>query len=633
MGRNQLLHITTLLKRLGIVLLLFTLCRILFYLFNAGLFPDVTLPRFLLMMLLGLRYDVAAILMINILFILMHVVPNPWRERKSYQAVLKVLFYTFNGAALILESADFIYYEFAHSRTSVHLLGLMRDIPRLIPQFVRDFWYMIFIIAVLIVGVEFLYRKASRRLRQAIPQHNYALQSSLVPVVLVLLVAGVRGFNGESLSPSKAARYVSVDEVSLVTNTTFNCAYSLLTRRLEERAYLSSEDAAAEFPIFHEMKASVQLDTAGQPIRPNVVVLIMESFSREYVGFYNEGNGFTPCLDTILTKSLVFDRAFANGKHSIDGLSSVTLGLPALMEDAYISSPYLTNDVRGLGALIKPLGYTTLFFHGGEKGTLSFDKFIDKAGFDHWYSMEEYGNMDDFDGSWGIYDEPFLQFTAEQLNATPQPFCGIVFSLSSHHPFTIPEEHREHFKPTDFEMEAPVRYADYALGQFFKTASQQPWFRNTIFIITADHTGMIHNEDYNNHVGYYAIPMAIYNPSWPAHQVRQEVVQQTDILPTILHLVGYEGEYMAFGTSLLDADGFKFSVSQMNQIAQIISGDHLLLLNDSHVQGFYNYFTDPMLRNDLKGEGIPAEKILERKLKAVLQQYRHALIHNDMIPA
>jgi phosphoglycerol transferase MdoB-like AlkP superfamily enzyme len=328
----------------------------------------------------------------------------------------------------------------------------------------------------------------------------------------------------------------------------------------------------------------------------------------------------------------VFDRAFANGKHSIDALSSIALGLPALMEDSYISSPYLPNDVRGLGTLLKPMGYSTYFFHGGERGTLGFDRFSSKAGFDAHFDMEDYGDRSDFDGNWGIYDEPFLQYTADKLTETAQPFCAVFFSLSSHHPFTIPEKHRRAFARTSVEMEAPVRYSDYALAQFFDSARLQPWFSNTVFIITADHTGVIYDEDYNNHVGCYAIPIAIYDARQPIAGHRHEVVQQTDILPTILQLSGYEGSYMAFGSSLLDTSGFKYCVNQMNDIAQIISGDLVLTMSRDGVIGLYDFVRDPQLRINLKSRGLPSEERLTRKLKAIRQQFHHALIHNAMIP-
>ena len=631
MGGNQLLHITTLLKRLGIVLGLFTSSRIIFYLFNADLFPEVTLPRFLLIMLVGLPYDVVAILAINVVFIMLHAIPNPWRDGKGYQAALKVLFYLFNGAALILEAGDFIYYEFAQQRTSTHILGLINDIPGLVPQFLSDFWYLLAIIVVLTVGVEWLYRKASRRLKRHPVTNNYRLQMSVLPVVVLVCAIGIGSFADGTLSPPRAARYVHVDEIGLVTNTTFTCLQSIANRRLIEKNYLTKSEAESEFPIFHEMTGRHHDADAK---RPNVVVLIMESFSKEYIGFFNGGRGFTPCLDSILEGSVVYDRAFANGKHSIDALSSVALGLPALMNDSYISSPYFGNKVIGIGNLIRPLGYSTYFFHGGRRGTLSFDRFVAKAGFDHHFGMEEHGNIKDYDGNWGIYDDPFMQFTAEQLNASQQPFCAIFFSLSSHHPFTIPEQHRSRFPATDIEMEAPIRYADYALGRFFQTVSQHDWYENTLFIITADHTGPVYQRACKNRLGHYAIPVALYHPGSVAEaDVKHEVVQQTDILPTILDYVGYNGKFMAFGSSMLRDSTFRFSVNQMNDIFQIVSGDYLLQFSGDRVLGLYNFIDDPDLDVNLVGTTLPQEAELERKLKAIIQQFRYALIHNRMTPS
>jgi phosphoglycerol transferase MdoB-like AlkP superfamily enzyme len=447
--------------------------------------------------------------------------------------------------------------------------------------------------------------------------------------VIVLCAVGIRGFDYKSLSPVTAARHVQLEEVALATNTTFTCIHSLLNRTLHETPYFTQPEAEAEFPLLHFSRSKTPVDST--PVeRPNVVVLIMESFSKEYIGFYNHGKGFTPHLDSILERSLVFDRAFANGKHSIDALSSVMLGLPALMDDSYISSPYVKNEVDGLAELIKPLGYQTQFFHGGPEGTLGFDKFAVKAGFDDYFGMEDYGHDADFDGNWGIYDEPFLQFMAREMNAATKPLCTVFFSLSSHHPFTIPVQHQARFKPTEREMEAPVRYADYALHRYFETVSQYSWYDSTVFIITADHTGPVYNEAYNNRLDHYAIPIAIFRPGNPIGEVRHHVAQQTDIAPTILDLVGYTGQYMSFGNSLVSDSCFNYCVNQMNDVFQIVSGDHVLYFDGEEVLGFYNYASDIDLSHDLSGSGMPEEVALERKLKAIIQQFRHTLITNHM---
>lgn len=632
MAGNQLLHITTLLKRLGIVLALFTLCRIIFFLFNAHLFPDVTIPRFFLMLGLGLRYDIAAILIINSIFILLHIIPNPWRERKPYQAALKVLFYTFNGIALILEAGDFIYYEFAQQRTSSHILGLAGDIPRLIPQFIKDFWYVLIILVPIIVGVEWAYRKASRALKGQVGKQNLVIQASLVPLLLLLGVIALSGFRFKMISPVQAAQNVHIEEISLVTNTTYTCIYSMTHRELSEANYFPKEQLNTHFKIHHNMRQG-SLGDSTLLERPNVVVLIMESFSKEYVGRYNNGSGFTPNLDSLSEQSLRFERAFANGKHSIDALSSISLGLPALMNDSYISSRYVNNDIAGLGDLLRPLGYKTFFFHGGHKGTMRFDKFAEKAGFDEYFGMEQYGNDEHFDGNWGIYDEPFLQFMNDKLTQTREPFCSVFFSLSSHHPFTIPEKHADRFPETEFPMEAPVRYADYALGQFFKKASAQEWYSNTLFIVTADHTGPMLREASKNRLGHYAIPLLLYSPGGALIGSSDRVVQHADILPTILDAAGFEGDYTSFGSTVLQDAEFEYAINQMNDIYQIVWTDYVMHFDGEEPLALYNYKEDPTLERNVLGQHPTVGEMLENKLKAIIQQFRHALRNNELVPS
>ena len=629
--QKELIHIQTLFKRLAIILLLFSLCRILFFSFNADLFPSVTLWEFVLIMVYGVRYDISAIIIINSLFILMHILPNPFRERRMYQFSLKILFYVVNGIFLILEASDFIYYEFAQERTSSHIFGLKNDILGLVPQFIKDFWYILIICLGVFLFIEWLYRKTHLRVRDI--RINYGKQSILGLVVICLFFIGSRGgLQNNSLSPGSAAEYVEADEISLVTNTTFTVLHSLLNRNLLEPKYYDHDKLFEIFPIYHERgnyrPAREALRAEG---KPNVMIFIMESFSKEYIGYFNDYTGYTPFLDSLIGESIVFTDAFANGKHSIDAIPSITLGLPALMTDAFISSNYAKNDFEGMGTLARKAGYNSYFFHGGTNGTMGFDIYANRAGFDNYYGRTEYNNEKDFDGNWGIFDEPFFKFAAKTLDQNDKPFCSVLFALSSHHPFTLPAQHKGKFRKGEIPMHVAVQYSDHALREFFKEASKMDWFENTIFIITSDHTGPIARDEYKNRVGHYAIPIVVYAPGKDVKGKINYTVQQTDILPTVLDLIGYDGKYTAFANGLFAEDQFRFSVNAMNNVYQILSNGYALHFDGDKTVGLYNYKIDPNLKHNLTGTGLTVEEKLETKVKAIIQAHRYSLIHNQLL--
>lgn len=630
MWSRELLHIRVLLKRLAIVLLLFTLCRIIFFAFNYQLFPSLDAWELLSIMLFGLRYDLAAILIINSLFILMHVVPNHWREKDFYQKILKIQFYVVNGGFLLLEAGDFIYFQFASERTSSHILGLRNDIVNLIPQFLLDFWYVLLICLGVFVLVEWLYRKTHIKAASRGSRKSYPVQMVLAIAFILVSFIGVRGgLQEEPLTPQTATSIVNANEVSLVTNTTFTILHSILNRRLQPVQYFPKEEAEQYFSPYGEVHP---VSVKGDSSRPNIMVIMMESFSSEYTGYFNDGKGYTPFFDSLMKQSLVYTQAYANGKHSIDALPSIMVSLPSLMTDPFITSFYQTNNFKGIGSYLKPLGYQTAFFHGGNNNTMECQPFIAKAGFDQYFGRNEFGDDTYYDGNWGIFDESFFQFTAGELNKQQEPFFAFFFSLSSHHPFTIPEKYKDKFAPGTHPIHKAVEYADYSLQQFFKTASQMPWFDNTIFIITADHTGPIVQDDYKTRVGTYSVPIVVYAPGTDWKGERTNTVQQLDIMPTVLSLAGYQGQYFGFGQNLLVPQESTFAVNQMDHIYQLIQGDEVLQFDGEKVVGYYNLTDDPQLLENEMGLNTPRERQMTNRLKAMIQGYVTSLRNNEMTP-
>lgn len=639
--KEQLFHIELLLKRLGIILILYFVCRILFFLFNMDLFPPIAPSEFLQILVYGLRYDVSSIIYVNVIFIVLHVIPNPWFDSSRYQRILKILFYSFNGFALLLESGDWIYFEYGLKRTDAHELGLTGD-TNILPQVVKDYW-MIFVIAfILILGVEYLYRKTDlhriKKMHFSTPRLvHYPKQIGIMLLMSGFLLVGARGgVQPEVISPNTAATVIEDGRFSsLIINTPFSVIYAFGHRELHEPKYFEEAELAKKFNIFHENKSYYKWpDTIPKPTEPeNVCVIVLESFSKEYIGYFNHGNGYTPFLDSLLNVSMAFTNAYSNGKSSNHGIIAVTSGIPVLMGEPFISSIYQNNKFEGIGTLIGKAGYSSSFFHGANNGSMQFDRFAKQAGFTGYFGRNEYGNDKDFDGNWGIFDEPFLKWTANQMSNLPKPFFTEIFTISSHHPFTVPKEHIGEFPKGEIPMLEVVGYADYALQQFFEEAKKQPWYNNTLFILTADHPGppLPNAEYYQEQIGAHATWMILYKPNGQFKGATDMVVQQTDIMPTVLDYIGYNGNFMAFGNSVFDESAERYAYNFHTPDYLLVNNHFALQFNGGNAIGLYEYKMDSAMNNNLLYEYPDITNAMEEKIKAIIQTHHHAIINNKLV--
>ena len=368
------------------------------------------------------------------------------------------------------------------------------------------------------------------------------------------------------------------------------------------------------------------------------MVIILESFSREHIGVLNRSldngryQGFTPFMDSLIRVGLYFD-AFANGKTSIQGIPSVLSGIPSLMNESFIQSEYAAGKYTSLAGLLKPKGYTTAFFHGGTNGTMGFDSYTRLVGFDHYYGRSEYHNERDYDGKWGIRDEEFFQYVANTVNGFRQPFAAALFSLSSHHPYHVPGKYVNIFRTGKLPIQQSIMYADYSLGEFFHTVSHMPWYKNTLFVITADHTSEGYYPYYQSNIGQYAVPLLFFKPGSKLQGRSGAIAQQTDVMPTVLNYLGYDKNYLAFGTDLIDSVSapYHFSIHYINGFYGLIKDGYYMEFNGSRCTSLFNIAKDPDQKVNLVAKGLPEKDKLEQFIKAYIQQYNNRLIENRMI--
>lgn len=627
-----------LIYRFALMLLIFTFCRIGFYLYNIDLFPNINFASFLTIMKGGLMFDISALLYLNILYILLFLLPFKFKFNNIYQNILKYLFFITNGVGIVANVADFIYYRFTLRRTSFNVFKSFENEDNMLLlslRFLVDYWYAtIFGVAMIIILV-FGYNMLKSKPLSFKKRGLYYLSSVLFLVLFSLLtIVGMRGGYKHSTRPitmSNAGKYVkSPEQMALVVNTPFSILRTINKTAFNEVKFFTSDEVESIYtPIFLKSDSDAEID------KMNVVIFIMESFNRENIGVLNknldEGNykGYTPFLDSLIQNSFVFSNAYANGRKSIDAMPSILASIPSLVQP-YILSEYSSNHINGLGSLLKNAGYHTSFFHGAPNGSMGFDSFAKMAGFEHYYGKNEYNNNADYDGIWGIWDEPFFQFYADKLDSFEEPFASALFSLSSHHPFKVPKQYEDYFPKGTLPIHQCVGYSDNALKLFFEKVKTMDWFDNTIFVITADHSVTPHYKEYKTNVNAFAIPIIIYSPKLNLRGEDCVLAQQTDIMPTILGQLNLDADYIAFGSDLFSEKSRdkRYVLNYVNETFQFMYGDNVYYFDGEKVISYYNLIEDSFLTNNLIGENDVDE--VEKLIKSVIQQYINRMIKNEL---
>lgn len=610
--------LTVLALRLGAVAAVYTTTRLLFAWLNSDLFPHVPLASFVG----GLRFDASAIAWSNLAWLVVYLL-DPAPRQKWMRGLQLALFIVPNAVMLFFQFVDLGYYAFSLKRSTADFLRIIttgNDTLSLAPAFMKDYWHLLLLYIGAVLVLLWAYRRSARL---EVPEQRlpWRIGWRLIAVA-AMVIASRGGLQLVPLQPLDAARYGGASVLPVTLNTPFTMLMSLGKATLQPVRYMSDEEADRLWPVHHHFT-----DTARMTGHPNVVVIILESFSAQYSGRLSGEVGYMPFLDSLMGESLNMTRAYANGRRSIDGIPAIVAGIPELMDEAFITSPYSSQPFTSLANVLGREGYSTSFFHGGRNGTMGFDGFTRSAGYDRYVGLNEYvGSSGDQDGHWGVRDRPFLQFYANELDKEPQPFFSTVFTLSSHHPYELPAAEMERFQGGKLKIHPTLRYADDALRQFFNTARQQAWFANTLFVITADHTVDIDRsgQNYSKATDYW-VPLLFHMPDHIAPVQHHRVTQHIDILPTVLDLIGHRSPFFGFGHSALRPTSPPYAVMASNGIYQCVSDRLYLQFDGRSVAGV----------SALAAEGDTASthalvNDMALHLSAAIQQYNGHVLRGEL---
>ncbi|MCC6296836.1 MAG: LTA synthase family protein [Pseudomonadales bacterium] len=377
---------------------------------------------------------------------------------------------------------------------------------------------------------------------------------------------------------------------------------------------LTSDDrlvAPQHAPLLREHRAT---DSGAD----NIVFIILESFAGEFVGALGHPGGVTPEFDRLADEGLLFERFFANGTHTHQGMFASVACFPNLPGFEYLMQlPEGMQGFSGLGNLLAPRGFSDLYVYNGSFTWDNQNGFFGNQGFRHFVGRDDYVDPRLDDPTWGVSDEDMFARAAAELSALPadRPFFAVLQTLSNHTPYHLPE-------PLPF---APVRsggaidqrltamkYSDWALGQFFARVRGEPWFARTLFVLVGDHGFGIPDQATDIDLARFHVPALLLGPGIRARfgARRATVASQVDLVPTAVGQLGGSFVHQCWGRDLLalPADDPGFAVikpSGSDATTAILAGDEILVRSPAGVMRLYQYRLAPALA------AVPVERAAE----------------------
>ncbi len=595
-----------LIAKLGLVLVIMEFYRVLLLVSNTKSFKHFGFYEHLI----GMWFDIITIALFFLPFIVISLLPLNAKLARFRKIFLLVIFISTALTVFFFNAWDVAYFSYTEKRTSYDYLIYMLNNPEtgsLAGDFILEFWWLLLFFIMSFVAMIFFYIKLKQ------PETNVkSIKSwaSLLIGIAITIVIGRGGFQLKPVGIIEATNYCTLENSPAVLNSAFTIIKTFDFVGVDEKNYFQEKEANKIFNPIQKAHPQYLLNNST-----NVVFILFESFGTMYCGPASP-ESYTPFLDSVLNESMYFDAGIANARTSMDAIPTVVSSIPTWMNESFILSSYSSNQFQGIPSILHEKGYESAFFHGATNGSMRFDAFASAAGFDKYFGRTEYNNDKHFDGNWGIEDHHFMSWSIDRMNEMKKPFFSMIFTLSSHHPYTIPKEYKNKVKKGPDPLCATISYVDFAFEKFWKKAQKQPWFENTLFIFCADHVGPTNRSDRTSLEWTYRIPIAFYHPGGKLPKIKSGTqFQQVDILPTVLDLLNVQTNFFATGTSYFNKRKYpKIAYSNENLIA-------------------FNKRMEPLTWNEnLSGHWNKEDRNTIRLMKAVYQQYTRALIQNKMRP-
>ncbi len=591
----------------GCALFVNSITRFYFYLTHKKQFEDISIQDLTLTFIEGIRFDISSLIYITSLSLIFLLISPLFKISKPKKySLFFILFWLPYFTFWFLEILDSELIKFFGKRMTPEILSYKDDIILQLPQQIKRHFFSLLICALVIIIISKLVYSFSKN---KLVKYFTPKISIYAFIFIPFMVLGIRG--GIQRKPLSIA-HAYTNDTPYLGHLKLNTAFSLI--RGKRNKTLKKIETFSKLEIETILKENYfSSSDIDKPKIDNIIMVIIESLSLEYVVRGNEGNGYAPFIKELSNKSLYFKNSFANGRLSVESLPSIFQSLPSILGNFIVTSTYSSTKTIGFPKALKSLGFNTSFFRGAPAGSSYFDIHLDRIGFDKHYSLENYKDWElkkeaAFDNHWGIYDEFTYDYALHYLKSFKSPFFSTIFTLSTHDPYSVPEKYKKILPKGTMEIHQAVSYADHSLKEFFSEVQKEDFYKNTLFIITADHTQDLEFTDGPfEELENYHIPLMFYHPSFDLKTEfikkggdLNRVTQQTDLLPTIIDLLNtksFEGQFF-FGCSVFNFNCDTTILNYWNEQINSFSKNGLNK-NPEKLEAFKQVFTNSLIEGDL----------------------------------
>lgn len=478
---------------------------------------------------------------------------------KAFYAVIHYFILVFYVVSFLLCAIDIPYFSYFFTRFNALALNYEGNFSMVLDMVFSEPTYAVYFLVFLAVAASYVLsmRWAYRRQREDFTSHTHWALSLVLPLLMaVFCVFGMRGrikfVRPIQVGNACFCNNAFLNQIGLNPVFTFVKSFQEMQRTMNKPVEFIDLDSAEQ--IYRNEQALPDTLLLAAPIPnlqgSNVVLVIMESMAVQKTGLFDPANSLTPCLDSIMARSLVFDETYSAGFHTYNGVYGILYSHPAIMAHHSMKNAVIPQ-MCGLPQALLAEDYQTRFFltHFSEFDNMG--GFLRANGFQRVFSQEDYPK-ECVVGTWGVHDHVMMDRAIQEIGRLDpsKPFFATILTCSDHPAYVYPKDIP--LVPKNDKMEKKiVEYADWSIGQFMQQASQQPWFDNTIFVFIADHGAVADNDVYEMSLSYHHIPMVFYAPGRIAPQRDHRLALQMDLTPTLLSIMHLPSPDNIFGVNLL----------------------------------------------------------------------------------
>ncbi|WP_152021101.1 LTA synthase family protein [Aliarcobacter butzleri] len=542
---------------------LFLIGRFFFYLLYFERFNDISFSESLLTFIYGLRMDTIVICIILIIpTIFLAITPKIFSNFISKFLSIYILF--FLVIALFIECASFPFFAEYDLRPNYLFIEYLEYPQEVTSLLFKDYKLQFIAVFILIITTIKIYSKSKFINFEQVFKQNYISRILILAPILLVLFLGIRSSLGHRPVNISDALYSENRVINEITkNSLHSLGYAYYSNKkaenniskygkidIKEAYKVASLAIGIDYkdekkPFYREVKS--KLTSKKQK---NLVIFIQESMGAQFTGFIGKQN-FTPNLDNLAQNYLSFTNLYSNGTRSVRGLAALTSGTLPINGIEVIKRNKSQQDYFTIASLLKPYGYKSSFIYGGEARFDNMKSWYLGNGFDEVIEQKDFTNPI-FTSTWGVSDEDLVIKANEKFKSyyeNKENFVSVMFSSSNHMPFELPDGKIEFEKniPKN-SVENAIKYADFAIGKFFELAKKEDYFKDTVFVVIADHNVRVYGDQIVP-IDMFQIPAVIVSSDIP-HQIFTNLTSQADVLATALDLIGIDLSYPILGNSI-----------------------------------------------------------------------------------